>query len=896
MKFLINNNTTYNYSYYATRPKWLVEALVKEYLSQKEFLKPFKKGLKEPFSHKVTFAPLTLALTNRSDKDSRTQKPWTFSQRPKSQAGSTKVTSLTQNPFKIKGPRHLFQTKELLCWTSDLSFFNLRGYFSNILKALQICRFAVRNNKKILFVKGGGSNNGQGKRLNSWLVQYKRNAVPQTLNDLFNKRNRNSTQPLLFSQILSPKKSKDSGQKIRDPNKMVNLMKNSLSQQGVLRGAQFLQSHPLARKSCLDPNKLKESSNSRLKKKYTAGEKQNCKTAIYHKYYQLSGLLNRCLSLSHGDTSNSNMSHFQNPSALVFRGNNQGTFAKPRSSQLFSKEPLPKTGNNRKKSPTLPNLYLENQNEGLQRQPFRSNFKYGPPRKKTTISINNAIKLRIKEAQAMSQQTAAGLTTPLAGFLTNTKTAFNTICNLSNYDFYNSVNSNLKSSSLLNEEICEIKTNRLERVNFQKSCHLFSQSLAPALQTFALTTTKEKGKNYYRGSDADRARDSNQKEWWVDNSNSHYYSPLTASRGRIFFKDSELTSCNKSSKKRSPLEYFIFGDLLTWQLKSQKSSSMFYTNTTSSKNKDGAVSYLKKGIRLDKRGPVVLKKKKKAPFFTSFKKQLQTFKSLKRKLKEPLKYLDKRKIKEQKKGFSLKRGQILATLAKFVVFDFSGHRLPRNQAKRVKLTKTNQTFLFLPSFPTIKTKIKIITNSGDFRKRDYKPAYRCNLAFDIFEHTFNKQDKIKPLQGRGPKVFFRTAASAQENQKTKEQRQRLRTLSFYKYYKTIIALNHLNQYRKFAKTPFINSRLADIIFFINPEKNQRLVNQANSLKIPTVGVVSGNTASAQGHQGYNNFRLKESVYYPILGNPTSSFFTRVIISLIVKCLRVEKSKNTVNKG
>lgn len=222
--------------------------------------------------------------------------------------------------------------------------------------------------------------------------------------------------------------------------------------------------------------------------------------------------------------------------------------------------------------------------------------------------------------------------------------------------------------------------------------------------------------------------------------------------------------------------------------------------------------------------------------------------------------------------------------------------MPRNQAKRVKLTKTNQTFLFLPSFPTIKTKIKIITNSGDFRKRDYKPAYRCNLAFDIFEHTFNKQDKIKPLQGRGPKVFFRTAASAQENQKTKEQRQRLRTLSFYKYYKTIIALNHLNQYRKFAKTPFINSRLADIIFFINPEKNQRLVNQANSLKIPTVGVVSGNTASAQGHQGYNNFRLKESVYYPILGNPTSSFFTRVIISLIVKCLRVEKSKNTVNKG
>ena len=281
-------------------------------------------------------------------------------------------------------------------------------------------------------------------------------------------------------------------------------------------------------------------------------------------------------------------------------------------------EPLPKTNNNLKKNLTLPNPYLKGQNGELQKQPLKSNVK--PPQKKTTIGVNNAIKLRIKEAQTMSQQTAAGLTIPLAGFLTNTKTAFNTICNLSNYDFYNSVNSSLKSSSLLNEEICEIRTNRLERVNFQKSCHLLKQSLAPSLQTLALTTTKERGKNNYRGSNVDRTRDVDQKEWWVDYSNSHYYSPLTVgTRGNIFFKDRELISYNKSPKKRSPLEYCFFGDLLTWQLKSQKSSSMFYTNTTSSKNKDGAASYLKKGIRLDKRGPVVLKKKKKPPSLQTLK-------------------------------------------------------------------------------------------------------------------------------------------------------------------------------------------------------------------------------------------------------------------------------------
>ena len=94
----------------------------------------------------------------------------------------------------------------------------------------------------------------------------------------------------------------------------------------------------------------------------------------------------------------------------------------------------------------------------------------------------------------------------------------------------------------------------------------------------------------------------------------------------------------------------------------------------------------------------------------------------------------------------------------------------------------------------------------------------------------------------------------------------------------------------FAKTPFLNNQLADIIFFINPEKNEGLVNQANSLKIPTIGIVSGITTNSQGRQRYNNSRLKESVYYPILGNPASDFFTRTVINLFVKTIQTEKYK------
>lgn len=275
----------------------------------------------------------------------------------------------------------------------------------------------------------------------------------------------------------------------------------------------------------------------------------------------------------------------------------------------------------------------------------------------------------------------------------------------------------------------------------------------------------------------------------------------------------------------------------------------------------------------------------------------------------------------QSKGSFLKKRQFLSTLAKFVVFYLSDRNiLLKNEARWIK---KNQTDIHLPSLPTIKTKVKITLNPRNSHKYGYKPVYGYNLALYTPEGIFSRRNKAKALQSKGKKpsvlksVFFKTFApspsafnkknqrffkgkdSTQANQKNKklpQKKQRLRSLLFYRYYKTIIALNHLNQYKMFAKTPFLNNQLADIIFFINPEKNQNLVNQANSLRIPTVGIISGNMASAQGHQGYKDFRLKESVYYPILGNPTSSFFTRAIISLIVKFLRVEKSKNTVNQG
>jgi hypothetical protein len=631
-----------------------------------------------------------------------------------------------------------------------------------------------------------------------------------------------------------------------------------------------------------------------------------------------------------------------------------------------------------KKMLLLVDLYLKSVNDISQEQSLKNKNQYKWIAKKVTVRVDSIIKLWIKEAQTISQQTAAGLTIPLAGFLTNSKTTFNTIYNLLNEDAYSSVSSNLKSNRVLNKGTRKTKTNRLEKIHLKKSSHLSSlvlpkhlqddsqllggQSLALPfittriqkdndtrktknsvkslryrinqkqigkgqendLETLAfsfprvfenwkLTTTKgvRKGQKkqliQYKNSNIDIIS-TLQKAWWTCYSNSHNYLALTPNtRGNLLFKDNEFITCNEKIKNPRPLEYCFFGDVFTWQSKSQKNSSMFYFNAPFSKNKENVIFYLKKQVILEKRGPIIFKRKK-PPFFTHFKKQLQEFKNLKLQLKETLNCLTDNPWQKQTKCSFLRKKQFLSTLAKYIVFYFNDNGIKN----RTKQAKKNRTYMNLPSFSNIKGIVKLHLNSRNYRKFNlgYKPIYGYNIAFHALERILNQQDTIKELRPLLPEVrtkgnkarkrlFFRTLASPlpkgregdQKNKKWPQKKRRLRSLLFYKYYKTIITLNHFNQYKMFAKTPFVNNGLADIIFFINPEKNQSLVTQANCLKIPTVGITSGNMVSAQGHQGIDNFRLKDSVYYPILGNPISSFFTRAIIRLIVKFLRVEKSKN-----
>ena len=124
MKSLVNNNTTYNYLYYATRPKWLIisannrsnyfENTTKQ---NKSFLNTSKdfNSFKNPANNFLALwsichgAPVGALLRQASEPTK----------------GRLPVTKAKRHIAAMS----LFQTKELLCWTSDLSFFNLRGYY-----------------------------------------------------------------------------------------------------------------------------------------------------------------------------------------------------------------------------------------------------------------------------------------------------------------------------------------------------------------------------------------------------------------------------------------------------------------------------------------------------------------------------------------------------------------------------------------------------------------------------------------------------------------------------------------------------------------------------------------------------------------------------------------------
>lgn len=110
------------------------------------------------------------------------------------------------------------------------------------------------------------------------------------------------------------------------------------------------------------------------------------------------------------------------------------------------------------------------------------------------------------------------------------------------------------------------------------------------------------------------------------------------------------------------------------------------------------------------------------------------------------------------------------------------------------------------------------------------------------------------------------------------------------FYGTIID-NHMRQATKrFANSPYIQH--ADLVFFVNPDRNPGLASQIKKLGIPSIGIVSGLKSSAYRKQPTHS-NVHDSVSYPIIGNSDNVTFVMMVVRIFVKLIqKAEQAQST----
>nr|YP_010021521.1 ribosomal protein S2 [Ulva lacinulata]QOL10362.1 ribosomal protein S2 [Ulva lacinulata]ULC80537.1 ribosomal protein S2 [Ulva rigida] len=476
------------------------------------------------------------------------------------------------------------------------------------------------------------------------------------------------------------------------------------------------------------------------------------------------------------------------------------------------------------------------------------------------IKIKKAIQLQVKEAQTLTQQIGGEITAPLVGFLTNTKTGFNTLQNQLNEEFYNyckSVYFNNTSKNLF-KSIVDIN---------------------------APTKTKLQDK-YERAYKNHRAlQDVTRKSHLKGGVYSQNYLPFSFYI-RPISRFNLLTS-EQCKAKQSIVRQNIFGKILAWRLKGQHPSSLFYSQF---KIFDQRNKYKSKQLTMPNQSNI---QAFKVMGFTklAFTKPQVLFKNTKNFItfKSPIIYKAGLRFYSNYKSHrinSKENRSVIPSSIRDIYFKLKKNK--HNSSILVKKGYSNSIDHFY-----INRFYQSVKDGRTYSNQNKNSiTNRSSIAGLFRNHSpfkANKSHEISLLPFLCP-----TFAFAFGKTKVKGQKQRNKVIprlfryhekKFHNYYDKFIDLNQFNQYQMFAKSPFINNKLADIMFFINPEKNQNLVNQANCLKIPTIGVISGLATSRLGRPSCNRYSLNNLVNYPIVGNPSSSFFIYSLIGVFIKTLR-----------
>nr|AYO97746.1 ribosomal protein S2 [Ulva expansa] len=731
MIFIINNNTTHNYSRYSTGPSRIYSAINEK-------------------------CPVQAMINNYTAtfENNRNNKPY------------------------------LFQTKQLLCWGPDIAFFNLRNTFCNVFKALQICWSAARNNKKILFINGKESIAADSILVNAWLIQqYKRHNMPRKLSNISNYGSK-CTSDLPASSKYS------------------------------LNTAMYHQNKALF-------NHLTTFLNSCcVKMPHTPNRK-------VQSFIKNSNSLFNCILYKSKDF------YVRNCSQLRYmQGNNPKYTHRQKTRQNELKKYKLNIQKGGKITQSFDNVMLplsltQNDNRlGI------SNYD------RLKVNTNNAIRLQVKEARILTQQITGEITVPLVGFLTNTKTGFNTLQNQLNDESLNQFKSVYLNNSLntLVKNVVHIRSTILNRP-------LHHNITNPNYEA----TINKKLQSSYSPSVYQQ-----------------YYLPFSFYVRPV--NNGGLVINRQLKQKQCIVRQNIFGQILAWRLKGQYPSSMFYSQfkifdqrhkyqskqltVANNKGVDAAVYALK-----------LTPAKSRALFKNS--KDFITFKN-------PVK-LVRRAYKTSLEFYS----------------KFKSYNTHRENQPPIKFSPADIGLKCLKNrSPKSKVLLKSLKNNSInnfYISRFYQSVNNSSMYKNKHNNIIHstKSSVIKLFKTN----FVLKAYKAHTKQlMAKQLKLKYDEKQFCNYYDKLINSNQLNQYEMFAKSPYVNNKLADIIFFINPEKNQNLVNQANCLKIPTIGLVSGMTYSELGRRSCNHYNLNNLVNYPILGNPSSHFFVYTLIGVFVKAL------------
>ena len=490
------------------------------------------------------------------------------------------------------------------------------------------------------------------------------------------------------------------------------------------------------------------------------------------------------------------------------------------------------------------------------------------------LKIKKAIQLQVKEGQTLTQQIAGEITAPLVGFLTNTKTGFNTLQNQLNEEYYNhcrSVDFNNTSKSVMKSLITidpSTKTNSALTPVIPQGIY---KNYILSLKTIGQLNFKEAVYN--------------QK-----------YLPFS-------FYIRPVTKFNLSTSGESPIRQNIFGNIFAWRLKGQHLSSIFYSQfkifdqrakhkrkqlTTPNQNNMEAFKEIGqlqfpsskpqvlfqnsnnfitfKSSRINKASfdfylsalsPDLLQRKKQRERDTSS--RINSKESRVRRLSLFIRL----KCKNNSPSKDSKDGEDLSALA-FAVAKVKKSNNYSN--KSINSFYVNRFYLEKQRLlEMVDQRVKTGRVDGNRAKNIIK-SNRSSIASLFKNNTIFKAYKNQRITKRVTAKLFR---------QSKKQG----------HYSRLVNSNQLSQYQMFAKSRFLNNKLGDIVFFINPEKNQNLVNQANALKIPTIGVISGIATSQLGRHSCNYYNLNNLVNYPILGNPSSSVFIYTLIGIFIKTLR-----------